>query len=48
MLVTHDADVARHARRVVRFKDGRVMEDQRQTPRDAREELARLVMETAA
>jgi putative ABC transport system ATP-binding protein len=48
VLVTHDADVARHARRVVRFKDGRVLEDRRQTPRDAREELARLVMETAA
>ena len=26
VLVTHDADVARHARRVVRFKDGRVLE----------------------
>src|SRR5215212_2189259 len=47
VLVTHDADVARHARRVVRFKDGRVLEDQRQTPRDAREELARLRAEAA-
>jgi putative ABC transport system ATP-binding protein len=37
VLVTHDADVARHARRLVRFKDGRVMEDHRQTPLDARE-----------
>ena len=32
VLVTHDADVARHARRLVRFKDGRVIEDVRQTP----------------
>ncbi|HKG77308.1 MAG TPA: ABC transporter ATP-binding protein [Beijerinckiaceae bacterium] len=47
VLVTHDADVARHARRVVRFKDGRVLSDERQTPRDAREELGRL-MEAAA
>ena len=35
VLVTHDADVARHARRVVRFKDGRVREDKRQQPADA-------------
>jgi len=39
VLVTHDADVGRHARRLVRFKDGRVLDDQRQTPRDAREAL---------
>ena len=32
VLVTHDADVARHSRRLVRFKDGRVTEDFRQTP----------------
>jgi putative ABC transport system ATP-binding protein len=40
VLVTHDADVARHARRVVRFKDGLVREDKRQHPADAREALA--------
>ena len=39
VIVTHDADVARHARRVVRFKDGRVIADDRQTPRDARDAL---------
>jgi putative ABC transport system ATP-binding protein len=37
VLVTHDADVGRHAGRLVRFRDGRVIEDVRQTPRDARE-----------
>ncbi len=27
VLVTHEADVARHARRILRFRDGRVVED---------------------
>jgi putative ABC transport system ATP-binding protein len=40
VLVTHDADVARHARRVVRFRDGRVREDRRQEAAQARLELA--------
>jgi putative ABC transport system ATP-binding protein len=39
VLVTHDAEVGLHARRVVRFKDGRILEDRPQTPRDARETL---------
>jgi putative ABC transport system ATP-binding protein len=39
VLVTHDAEVGLHARRVVRFKDGRILEDRRQSPRDARETL---------
>ncbi|WP_343232364.1 ABC transporter ATP-binding protein [Microvirga terricola] len=45
VLVTHDADVGRHARRLIRFKDGKILEDHRQTPLDARELL---VAETAA
>jgi putative ABC transport system ATP-binding protein len=39
VLVTHDADVGRHARRLVRFRDGRLIEDTRQTPLDARDAL---------
>ena len=42
VLVTHDADVARHARRVVRFKDGLVRKDKRQQPANARDALAAL------
>jgi putative ABC transport system ATP-binding protein len=40
VLVTHDADVGRHARRLIRFKDGKVIEDHRQTPLDARDLLS--------
>ena len=36
VLVTHDAEVSRHARRLVRFKDGQVTEDRGQKPLDAR------------
>ena len=39
VLVTHDADVARHARRVVRFKDGRVRK--RQAPAAGRRAATR-------
>ena len=42
VLVTHDAEVARHARRVIRFRDGRLLSDQRQQPADARAALAAL------
>jgi putative ABC transport system ATP-binding protein len=48
VLVTHDADVARHACRVVRFRDGRVVEDRRQTPFDASEALEGAAAETTA
>ena len=40
VLVTHDAEVARHARRLIRFRDGHLLSDQRQQPADARAALA--------
>lgn len=42
VIVTHDAEVARHARRVIRFRDGHILSDQRQEPADARAALAAL------
>jgi putative ABC transport system ATP-binding protein len=27
IMVTHEADVARHARRIIRMKDGRILSD---------------------
>jgi putative ABC transport system ATP-binding protein len=43
VLVTHDANVANHAQRVVEIKDGRIVEDRKVTQHiDARIELARL------
>ena len=42
VLVTHDAEVARHARRLIRFRDGHLLSDQRQQPADARAALEAL------
>jgi putative ABC transport system ATP-binding protein len=43
IVVTHERDIAGYARRVVRFKDGHVVSDERMSgPRDAQSELAAL------
>ncbi|MDF2994798.1 MAG: macB [Xanthobacteraceae bacterium] len=39
ILITHDADVAAHARRVVRFQDGRIVEDERRVAEPPRASL---------
>jgi putative ABC transport system ATP-binding protein len=33
VLVTHEEEIAEHARRIIRFRDGRIQSDERQTPR---------------
>jgi putative ABC transport system ATP-binding protein len=49
LLVTHEPDIAEHARRVVTFKDGLVQSDVQVSPRRvAREELAKLDAEERA
>jgi putative ABC transport system ATP-binding protein len=42
LVVTHEADVAAFASRVVRFRDGRVIADERRAPRDAAAALKEL------
>lgn len=40
LMVTHESDIAAHADRIIRFRDGRVMDDRRiERPRDAAGEL---------
>jgi putative ABC transport system ATP-binding protein len=39
VLVTHESDIAGYATRVIAFRDGRVLNDQRQNPRDAAADL---------
>jgi putative ABC transport system ATP-binding protein len=48
IIVTHDADVAAYAKRLIRFLDGRVIGDQRQTPIDAAQRLAAMKQAAAA
>jgi putative ABC transport system ATP-binding protein len=46
VLVTHEPDIARHTKRVVRFRDGRIIGDEPVSdPLDAREVLAALPVE---
>jgi putative ABC transport system ATP-binding protein len=43
VLVTHEFDIAEHCKRIIRFKDGKVLSDEEvMKPKDALEELARL------
>jgi putative ABC transport system ATP-binding protein len=48
VVVTHDANVARHGQRIVELRDGQVVRDEAVTDRvDARDELVQLGMNTA-
>jgi putative ABC transport system ATP-binding protein len=43
VMVTHEMDIAEHCKRIIRFKDGRILSDQPiPHPKDALEELAKL------
>ncbi|MCC2672904.1 MAG: ABC-type antimicrobial peptide transport system,ATPase component [Armatimonadetes bacterium] len=43
VLVTHEMDIAQHCNRIIRFKDGRILSDEKiREPLDALEELKRI------
>jgi putative ABC transport system ATP-binding protein len=46
VMVTHESDISSFCKRVVHFLDGRVIDDQVQSPRDAATVLAGLPLET--
>ena len=50
LMVTHEPDIAAHARRLIRFRDGRIIDDRRIVmPRDAAKELLTMpIVEDAA
>ena len=48
VMVTHENDIAQHASRIIRFRDGRVYEDSKvENPKDARVELEHFIEEQA-
>ena len=48
ILVTHEADIAAYASRVITLRDGLIIDDKSQTPVDAAKELARVTAEKEA
>ena len=47
VVVTHEPDVAAYAKRIITFRDGRVMADKRNVPRDAKTAMIELEREEA-
>ena len=48
VMVTHENDIAQHASRIIRFRDGRIYEDSKvENPKDARVELEHFIEQQA-
>jgi putative ABC transport system ATP-binding protein len=49
MMVTHEPDIAAHASRIIRFRDGRILDDRKiAVPRDAARELLEMPLDEDA
>ena len=47
IIVTHEDEVAAYAKRIVELRDGKIIRDERQEPKNAAEDLKRMIVADA-